>query len=78
MTLLMNTIERDGKAFSRAFESAREFTFNPEAPTRLRQAVAELVASGALLPQEAGDFEDTLIMSGGRFFSALGLSPSTD
>jgi len=67
MALLMDTIERDGNAFYRAFESAREFTCNPEARTGLRQAVAELVASGALLPQEASEFEHTLITSEGRF-----------
>ena len=46
MALLMDTIERDGNAFYRAFESAREFTCNPEARTGLRQAVAYAYLEG--------------------------------
>jgi hypothetical protein len=61
------TIERDGDAFGRAFESASEWEQNPEARSVLHKAVGDLVASGALLPQEAQDFEDTLITSQGKF-----------
>ncbi len=61
------SIERDGDAFGRAFASAGECQRDPEARSGLRQAVVELVASGALLPQEAQEFEDTLITSQGRF-----------
>jgi hypothetical protein len=70
MMLSVAAIERDGNAFVRAFESARAFTQNPEARVELRQAVTELVASGALLPQEAVDFEDTLITCQGQFLNA--------
>ena len=70
MKVSVEAIERDGNAFSRAFESAKECTRNPGARAGLRQAVTELVASGALLPQEAVDFEDTLITCEGRFLNA--------
>lgn len=78
MRLSVDAIERDGKAFGRAFESARECTQNPDARLGLRQAVAELVASGALLPQEAVDFEDTLITCQGRFLNAPPLQTSAE
>jgi hypothetical protein len=72
MNLWADAIDRDGNAFGRAFESARECTLNPAARAELRRAVTELVASGALLPQEAHDFEDTLITSGGRLLNSTG------
>lgn len=75
MTLSADFIDRDGDAFSRAFESARDCSQDPGARADLRLAVADLVASGALLPQEAEDFEDTLITSRGRFLNALPRSP---
>lgn len=71
MTLSADFIDRDGDAFSRAFESARDCAQDPHARADLRLAVAALVASGALLPQEAADFEDTLLTSRGRFQNAL-------
>jgi len=70
MTLSADFIDRDGEAFSRAFDSARECSQDPGARAGLRLAVADLVASGALLPQEAEDFEDTLITSQGGFLNA--------
>lgn len=62
-----NAIERDGDAFSRAFESARDWERNTLARANLRQAIADLVDSGALLPHEARAFEERLILSRGRF-----------
>ncbi len=73
MRVCENAIERDGDAFSRAFESACEWDWNPKARDILRQAVVDLVASGALLPNEAQDFEDALI-TGQRKSSLPGLA----
>lgn len=78
MTLSVDTINRDGDAFIRAFESAQECDRNPDARLGLHRAVVELVASGALLPQEAGEFEDTLINGQGRFLNQPRLKPSAE
>lgn len=67
MPVFGNSIERDGDAFSRAFESARDWERNTMARSNLRQAIADLVDSGALLPHEARAFEERLILSRGQF-----------
>ncbi len=61
MHAFLNAIDRDGEAFRRAFESAGEIPCNPEARSSLHRAVEELVANGALLPQEALTFESSLL-----------------
>lgn len=67
MSMLTDALGRDGEAFQRAFEAAQVLEQDPDAWSRLHQAVEDLVRSGAILNDEAVYLESLLKAGKGRF-----------